>query len=210
MNTELHVLQVNSLRQELQMLASSRPVTIVTANGTGLDSDPSLASETGDELCFIHLFLNIYLWNKLIEMEMELIPSTMQNMKYANINVSPALSQISSLSVLYNIELDFPFQLNFMFSCNNEISENPWCNAHQNKFIDYSCNLHFSWRGSGVVMLSVLSHNVPEKLMCIDILVLLNLLPSLLYNAWYVHHWTVSDFSFLNGMLWQFRVLTFN
>ncbi|KAI5595631.1 hypothetical protein POPTR_003G169200v4 [Populus trichocarpa] len=27
--------QVNSLRQELQMLASSRPVTIVTANGTG-------------------------------------------------------------------------------------------------------------------------------------------------------------------------------
>ncbi|KAG6781399.1 hypothetical protein POTOM_014299 [Populus tomentosa] len=43
--------QVNSLRQELQMLASSRPVTIVTANGTGLDSDPSLASETGDELC---------------------------------------------------------------------------------------------------------------------------------------------------------------
>jgi hypothetical protein len=106
-------------------LASSRPVTIVTASGTGLGSDPSLASETGDELCFIHLFLNIYLWNKLIEMEMELIPSTMQNMKYANINVSPALSQISSLSVLYNIELDFPFQLNFMFSCNNEISENP-------------------------------------------------------------------------------------
>uniref|UniRef100_A0A6N2JYB8 DUF1664 domain-containing protein n=1 Tax=Salix viminalis TaxID=40686 RepID=A0A6N2JYB8_SALVM len=29
------IAQVNSLRQELQMLASSRPVTIVTANGTG-------------------------------------------------------------------------------------------------------------------------------------------------------------------------------
>ncbi|KAG6791345.1 hypothetical protein POTOM_000462 [Populus tomentosa] len=43
--------QVTSLRQELQMLASSRPVTIVTASGTGLGSDPSLTSETGDELC---------------------------------------------------------------------------------------------------------------------------------------------------------------
>ncbi|KAB5573220.1 hypothetical protein DKX38_000414 [Salix brachista] len=41
--------QVTSLRHELQMLASSRPVTIVTANGTGLGFDPSLASETGDE-----------------------------------------------------------------------------------------------------------------------------------------------------------------
>ncbi|KAI5600869.1 hypothetical protein BDE02_01G053900 [Populus trichocarpa] len=34
-STRLHVLQVTSLRQELQMLASSRPVTIVTASGTG-------------------------------------------------------------------------------------------------------------------------------------------------------------------------------
>jgi len=69
-STRLHVLQVTSLRQELQMLASSRPVTIVTASGTGLGSDPSLASETGDEICCVHPVLTTHLWTGLVNVEL--------------------------------------------------------------------------------------------------------------------------------------------